>query len=75
MQGGLEFTPNTLEMLLQGGNIGVLAFVGWVAIKVNTRLVREESLRRNYPPHRHIEDTVIYPDEYPPAKVEHISAS
>lgn len=72
MQAPIDIIPQALDLLLHGGNVGVLALAAWVGIKVLNRLNRDESLRRDYPPHRHINGSVVYPAEYEPAKVGHL---
>lgn len=65
--------PHSIDLLLHGGDLGAFFFVIYVGYKVNNRLNRDESLRRDYPPHRHINGSVIYPSEYEPAQVDHLT--
>lgn len=58
-----------LKDLLLGANGGILGAAIWVLWKVNVRLTRDESIKRDYPPHRHVNGSVIYPDDYPPSPV------
>ena len=44
------------------------SFLG-VARKVTKKLDRDESLKRDFPPHRHIGNEIVFPDEYQPSKV------
>lgn len=62
--------PQFIEWLLRGGNIGVLIGAAGVLLKVNARLSRDETLKADYPPHRHINGKIIFPREYEPATVE-----
>lgn len=65
-----------LDWLLHGGNIGVLVFAASVIWKVNGRLNRDESLKSDYPPHRHINGSrIVYPKEYQPSPIEHFEES
>ena len=64
--------PEIAEWLIHGGNIGVILFALYVLYRVNKRLDREESLRMDYPPHRHINGKVIYPKDYEPSAVERL---
>lgn len=64
---------NILDWTLRTGNIGLIVFVGAVVIKVNDRLKRDESLKSDYPPHRHINGSIFYPHEYHPTKPEHLN--
>jgi hypothetical protein len=43
--------------------------LAWKAIQ---RINRDESLRQDFPPHRHINGKILYPHEYKPAAVEHL---
>lgn len=61
----------SLNWLLNGGNIMALLCVMGVLLKVNARLNRDESLKKDYPPHRHINGTrIVYPQEYQPSPIE-----
>jgi hypothetical protein len=67
--------PQWIEYALRGGNVGLLAFAAYILWTVKGRLDRDESLRKDYPPHRHINGTkILYPQEYPPAKIERFEA-
>lgn len=67
-----------VEWLLKGGNVGVLLFVGVIGVKVNDRLKRDETLHKDYPPHRHVgmngSSAIVYPEDYQPAKIEKLGA-
>lgn len=66
----MQMTPDAaiplIEWALRGGNMGVIAFGAYIGIKMKGRLDRDESLRRDFPPHRHIKNNVIYPYEFVP---------
>ena len=58
-----------VDLLIHGGSIGssvVIAYVGW---KVKERLDRDDSLKADYPPHRHVNGHVLYPKDYQPSEV------
>lgn len=56
-----------LFRILSGGAAVAAISLAW---KVISRLNREESLHRDFPPHRHINGSIIYPREYVPTAVE-----
>lgn len=60
-----------LGMVLAAVATGTLALVR----RVMRRLDRDESLRADYPPHRHINGKILYPKEYEPAAVEQLQGS
>jgi hypothetical protein len=61
------------EWALRSGNTGALVLVGWIGLKINAKLSRDESLKRDYPPHRHVNGTkILYPDEYQPSPIERL---
>lgn len=64
--------PEIIDLALHGGNVGILIVVAWVLWKVNSRMNRDESLRADYPPHRHFNGSILYPHEYRPSKIDHI---
>lgn len=65
--------PPIWEYLLQGGNVGIIVLAVGVMAKVHRKLVRDEDLKRDYPPHRHINGTrIIYPQEYQPTPIEQV---
>ena len=51
----------------------LLGLVWRIVRKVEQRLDRDETLRADYPPHRHINGTIVYPKEYGPAETGRIS--
>lgn len=68
---------NNWDNLLHGGFvacIGLGAIIGFrvnaVLNKVNTRLDRDEDLKADYPPHRHINGSILYPKDYEPSKID-----
>lgn len=70
----MEFTPQLVDWAIHGGNISVLALVLWVAWKMNKRLDRDETLKQDFPPHRHINGSkIVYPKEYEPSVIERLS--
>ncbi len=56
------------ELMKHGEFIATIAMV-WVVI---SRINRDESLRKDYPPHRHSNGTITYPPDYSPGTVEHL---
>ncbi len=62
--------PPIVDWLCRGAELASVLGMAW---KVIGRLNRDESLKADYPPHRHINGSIIYPDEYPPAKIERIA--
>jgi hypothetical protein len=46
-----------------------------LAARVIVRLERDASLRRDYPPHRHVGGRLLYPKEYEPSSVERLSGA
>ena len=56
------------EILHSGEFVAIVAMV-WMVI---ARLNRDESIRKDYPPHRHSNGSINYPPDYPPGSVEHI---
>ncbi len=58
---------DVLTRILSGGGAVAAIALAWAVIK---RLNRDESLRGDYPPHRHINGKIIYPHEYEPAVVD-----
>lgn len=51
-----------LDYIFHGGTLGIFLVVAW---KVISKLNRDDSLKRDYPPHRHINGFITYPQEYP----------
>lgn len=67
----IEINSAMIDYAIHSGSIGVMALGAYIGFKVNARLNREESLRRDYPPHRHVNGTrIIYPQEYQPSPIE-----
>jgi hypothetical protein len=62
-----------LDWLLRGGNAAFLLAAFTVLWRVNLKLSRDESLKSDFPPHRHINGKILYPREYEPAKVERMA--
>jgi hypothetical protein len=56
-----------LDHLLHSGELGVYLAVAWYVIR---RINRDDSIKQDYPPHRHVNGTIIYPPEYSPGRVE-----
>lgn len=52
--------------LFSGGSVAAIT----LAVAVLRRLNRDESLRQDFPPHRHINGKILYPRDYEPAVVE-----
>jgi hypothetical protein len=57
-----------IDHLLHGGELSVLLLLLWRGAKFINRL---DSVNKDYPPHRHIGDRIIYPRDFPPAETEH----
>ena len=70
------------DLLIHAGSGGLIVF-GLAAIweflklmrKMNRRLDRDESLRQDYPPHRHFNGSILYPADYPPPEVERLKGT
>lgn len=66
--------PGWLDWALHSGFAGLAILAVHVLLKVNRRLDRDDSLKADYPPHRHIgtngSSKIIYPKEYEPASTE-----
>ncbi|MGP8271832.1 MAG: hypothetical protein ACLQLH_17345 [Terracidiphilus sp.] len=54
---------------LVGGGAASGIVLAWMVIR---RLNRDESLRQDFPPHRHINGKILYPRDYEPAVVERL---
>ncbi len=71
--------PAAVDWLIHGGGLCACVGAAWAAIglsrKVTKRLDRDESLRQDYPPHRHVNGTVIYPKEYEPAGTQRLNGT
>jgi hypothetical protein len=62
-------TPFT-DYVFHSGSLGIFIVVAWQVIR---RLNRDESLKRDYPPHRHINGSrIMYPKEYQPSEIENL---
>lgn len=68
----VESFPAVLDWVIHGGTTGFLAFAFYVGFKINARLNRDDSLRSDYPPHRHINGSIVYPKEYEPARTDRL---
>jgi hypothetical protein len=66
---GIQQIPAIVDWAIHSGE--TVAIVG-AAIAVIKKFGRDETIKKNYPPHRHIQDTIIYPKEYQPAKTEEL---
>lgn len=67
--------PIWLEYFKDGGIITLMLGMGAMAVKIVKRLDRDESLRNDFPPHRHINGTrIVYPKEYQPSTIERIES-
>lgn len=65
-----ELIPQAFDLVIHGGNIGLILFGAIVLAKVKKRLDRDEDLRSDYPPHRHINGSISYPHEYQPSRLD-----
>lgn len=65
-----QVIPHWVDFLIHvldgSGGVAMIG-VGW---KVMRRLNRDEDLRQDFPPHRHINGKILYPRDYEPALVE-----
>lgn len=43
--------------------------------KVERKIDSDETVKKDYPPHRHINGKIIYPKEYQPARTESLGGS
>lgn len=63
-----------IEVLLRGGQTGMLGLAAVVLVWAVRTLTRYQDLLKDYPPHRHINGTrIVYPKEYQPAPIEHLA--
>ena len=58
-----------IDLTFHAAELLVLLGVAW---KVISALNRFTGILRDYPPHRHINGKIIFPDGYTPTKAEHI---
>lgn len=64
----------TWDYLLHGGNIAALMAAIAVMVKVLKVINRDETLKRDYPPHRHVNGSrILYPQEFQPSPIERLS--
>ena len=63
--------PTIVDWLMHGSELIAFFAVAW---KVIARLNRDESLRTDYPPHRHLRGEIVYPHEYQPAPTEALTS-
>lgn len=56
-----------IDYLIHSGELGVFLLVAWHVIR---RINRDETLKQDFPPHRHVNGKIIYPHEYEPGVVE-----
>jgi hypothetical protein len=68
-----------LHNVFDGSALGVVfsALVMFFSMyrKAIKRMDRDETLKKDYPPHRHINGKLIYPREYQPARMETLAGS
>lgn len=65
--------PQAVDLLIHGGNAGFMGVAIYVLVRVLKRLNRDESLHKDYPPHRHINGTrIVYPSEFQPTPIERL---
>lgn len=69
MQIEVSAIPAAVDWLIHGGELAAFGGIAW---KVIQRLNRDESLRNDYPPHRHLGGRIVYPREYTPAETERL---
>lgn len=76
MQAEAGLISTAFDYVIHGGSMGVILFGAVVFLKVNDRLKRDESLRKDYPPHRHIgtngSSVIVYPEDYQPGKIDRL---
>lgn len=58
--------PALLTLLTMGGAVVT------AAVKVIRAADRVTSVLRDFPPHRHVNGLIVYPDGYAPSIVEHL---
>ena len=68
----MDALPQILDWVLDGGNIGALVLAVYVGFRINKRLNRDEVVQANFPPHRHVNGSILYPDMLQPTPVEHL---
>jgi hypothetical protein len=61
-----------LDLGIHVGEIIVFAGIGWRAIRA---LNRFSSVLKDFPPHRHINGSIIYPDDYAPPVIQKLELS
>jgi hypothetical protein len=62
--------PQLSDYLFHSGTLGIFILVAWHVIK---KVNRDDSLKRDYPPHRHINGSrIVYPKEFQPSKIENM---
>lgn len=59
---------NQWELVFHAGELGVLIF--GVAAPIIWSALRLRSVLKDFPPHRHINGTIIYPSGYAPTDLE-----
>ena len=60
------------DWLLHGGTITALAWTVYIGRRVLRHLDRDESLKADYPPHRHVNGFISYPKDYTPPETERV---
>ncbi|HEX3156810.1 MAG TPA: hypothetical protein VHV32_19430 [Candidatus Angelobacter sp.] len=54
--------------------LAMAATVIWTCLLISSKVSRAlgtfEAVLKNFPPHRHINGTIVYPDEYEPTAVQ-----
>lgn len=68
----IDAALGTWDLLLRGGESSLLLGAIVTGIRVIRALDRNQSIMRDYPPHRHINGKVLYPDDYPPSRVDEL---
>lgn len=58
------------EYLFHGGELLTFIIVAWYVIKAANRVM---DVLKDFPPHRHINGSIVYPDGYEPTVVHRLS--
>lgn len=61
-----------LDLILRGGDAGALLAAVWAIVWATRKISRQESLMRDFPPHRHTNGTISYSPDYPPPMFERL---
>jgi len=65
----IDFTVSLGDLVVFVGSVGALVPLGFAVLR---RLDRILGFLKDYPPHRHVADKILYPPEYTPAPMEEL---